>query len=646
MSRRRGHSPASEGPRLRHRLSVRVLTSYILVTICSVTATAWVAVQGTSGAIRTEQGQTLADDTRIYDALLGYAATHPDWEGVDGLVGDLAAETGRRITLTTQDRVLVVDSDPDAPAPRGRASSVVDPMAVDVTLVPDSAPDRIDARAVGPFALPEAERTELLGLARTQAECFGNDGWEMEVDVGPSGRPALRPASGASEPSSDHYCWWIEEDPYFAFPSPASTGAPGPVPPAEPTPAPDSGSASLLNTPTGTEEAALAELGELASACALERDAEHRPPVLGDVFALTGPSDSAMSDPSGRPADGVCVEAARHELLAPYTASAVLLFISDPTDGAAESGLALSREGLVRIIGLVAVVLALAVGASVLLSTRLTRPLRTLTDAVQRVRAGQDPAGVRVSDRGEIGRLAQAFNDMSRHLGDLERQRKDMISDISHELRTPLANIRSWLEAAQDGLADLDHERRATLIGEALLLQRLIDDLQDLAQADAGELRLHPEPVDLRDIVAQVVEGHRTGAGAAGIDLTGRVEGDLVLTADPARLRQAVGNLVSNALRHTPEGGRVTVRAFQRGDLAAIEVEDTGEGIAPEHLPRLFDRFWRADKSRSRRTGGSGLGLAIVRHIAELHGGHALAVSTPGAGSAFTIVLPSAPQDT
>ncbi len=255
-----------------------------------------------------------------------------------------------------------------------------------------------------------------------------------------------------------------------------------------------------------------------------------------------------------------------------------------------------------------------------------------------------------------------------------------MVSDVAHELRTPLSNIRGWLEAAQDGLADPDPAFVSSLLEEAVQLQHIIDDLQDLAAADAGVLRLHPEPVRVGELLGQVAAAHQARADTAEVTLRVETADGRVpeVAADPVRLRQAVGNLVSNAVRHTPPGGTVTLRAygggaagggawsrsedgsgsdsptghgseggsgsrggsgFPPGDVV-IEVADTGTGIPAEDLPYVFDRFWRAEKSRSRRTGGSGLGLAIVRKLAEAHGGTAGAASTEGEGSVFSIRLP------
>jgi two-component system sensor histidine kinase BaeS len=216
-----------------------------------------------------------------------------------------------------------------------------------------------------------------------------------------------------------------------------------------------------------------------------------------------------------------------------------------------------------------------------------------------------------------------------------------MVSDVAHELRTPLTNIRSWLEAAQDGLAPADPQLLTLLLEEAVLLQHIIDDLRDLAAADAGNLRVHPEPAQLADLLAQVADAHRSAAETAGVRLRTEVHGDPEAVVDPVRLRQMVGNLVANAVRHTPAGGAVTVSAGYDHNGLVIAVRDTGVGIAEADLPRIFDRFWRADTSRTRATGGSGLGLSIARKLAEAHGGDITVASRPGAGTVFTVRLPS-----
>ncbi|WP_017595316.1 sensor histidine kinase [Nocardiopsis potens] len=637
-SGRRNRHRATGVP-LRHSLLARLMASSALVAVCSITATAWLTAQGASESISVDQGETLAVDTRINDALLGYAARHTSWSGVQPVVDRLADETGRRIVLTTENRAPLADSDDAGASLPPRASSVVDPLAVDVSSAAEGA-DRIDPRAVGPFALPDEERERLREAAEWTASCLaGVYGVDTGVEESPSGRPFVA---------------LPEEDPGLYDPSCGQ---------------------EALADPTPTEEEALEELNALIRSCLEPSGLEAAyaiDPSTGEgefyqVPGFTPPEEEPGGDgrpgspapplaqPSpapdpGLPADSPggtdpriasCVDESRRAQLAPHVAPSALLFIDDPED-ASPMGISLSREGWLRIGGVALLVLVLTVGVSVAVSTRLVRPVRSLTTAVRRMGSGAGARRVEVRDSGEIGRLATAFNEMAEHLERLERQRKDMISDVSHELRTPLSNLRGWLEAAQDGVTELSPDRTAMLVEETLLLQRIIDDLRDLAMADAGRLDLALEPVDLHRLPGQAVASHSLTAEGAGVRLAADAEPGVVPVADRARLLQAIGNLVGNAIRHTPEGGTVTVRCRRDGGDALIEVVDTGSGISAEDLPHVFDRFWRADKSRNRRTGGSGLGLAIVRNIAELHGGTAGAAHAPGGGAAFTVRVPLA----
>ncbi|MFJ3396053.1 sensor histidine kinase [Streptomyces microflavus] len=635
-----GRGRSSRVP-LQRSLLGRLLGVSALVAACSVAATAWLAVQTTSGAIKQEQGQNLTADARIYDTLLGYAARHPTWDGVDATVRELAEQSGRRVALTTQGRQPLADSATATapPALPPEASAVVDPLSVDTVLAARStegqgtAADRIDPRAVGPFLLPAAERAALRRTADRNAVCLNRAGIASDVVVGPSGRPRVQ---------------MVGNDPERALYTKCEL--------------------SDLDAPTRTERKALDALNGLADACLKRQGREgvrlNRGLYWGKEIAVTEPRQLPSDVREARPVPAVeppreftgeddraiasCVGTARSEQLSSYVASPALLFIGDE-GGATVPGFDLSPANTAKIAGAAALVLALTVGASVLAGARLVRPLHALTGAAQRMRDGEEHASVPVRGDDEIGRLAAAFNDMSAHRARLEEQRKAMVSDVAHELRTPLSNIRGWLEAAQDGLADPDPAFVDSLLEEAVQLQHIIDDLQDLAAADAGVLRLHPEPVPVEELLGQVAAAHQARAETAGVTLTVVAGAAPVLHADPVRLRQAVGNLVSNAVRHTPAGGKVTLRAYGEGpgsgpgpEVVVIEVADTGTGIPAADLPYVFDRFWRAEKSRSRRTGGSGLGLAIVRKLAEAHGGTAGATSTEGQGSAFTLRLPAA----
>ncbi|WP_327271719.1 HAMP domain-containing histidine kinase [Streptomyces sp. NBC_01224] len=616
---------------LRKSLFGRLLAVSALVAACSVAATAWLAVQTTSGAIKQEQGQNLTADARIYNTLLGYAAAHPTWDGVDSTVHDLARQSGRRIALTTEQRRPLADSAtrPSPPALPPEASAIVDPLSVDTALSQTVGragvtADRVDPRAVGPFRLPAAERTALQRAADRSVACLNRSGVAADVVQGPSGRPRIEVVGNDPDRVQGTRC-----------------------------------ASDKLDEPTATERKALGALNQLADAC-LKRQGRTGVRLNPDLSWGDGPKPMPSAGVSARtpaPAPSVrtgdddratasCVGTARREQLSSYVASPALLFIGDE-GGTTVPGFDLSPANTAKIAGAAALVLALTVGATMLAGARLVRPLHALTGAAQRMRDGEDSAPVLVTDDNEIGRLAAAFNDMSAHRARLEGQRKDMVSDVAHELRTPLSNIRGWLEAAQDGLAEPDPAFISSLHTEAVQLQHIIDDLQDLAAADAGALRLHPEPVRIEDVLGQVAAAHQGRAETAGVTLTvltataGAPSPEL--TADPVRLHQAIGNLVSNAVRHTPAGGNVTLHAHGSAcaDQVVVDVTDTGSGIPAEDLPHVFDRFWRAEKSRSRRTGGSGLGLAIVRKLVEAHGGSVSAVSVEGQGSVFTLRLPA-----
>jgi len=221
--------------------------------------------------------------------------------------------------------------------------------------------------------------------------------------------------------------------------------------------------------------------------------------------------------------------------------------------------------------------------------------------------------------------------------------RRNMVGDVAHELRTPLTNLRGYLEAARDGLVAPDGALVDNLYEETMLLNRLVIDLQDLAQAEAGQLTLVRQPTALQGIVEQAVSMLRPQADARGITLTIELPAALLLVeVDRTRVGQVLRNLLSNAAAHTPRGGEIAVSAAAAGQEVAVSVRDTGTGIAPEHLPYVFDRFYRADKSRARQTGGAGLGLAIAKQLVVAHGGSITVESAAGQGSTFTFTLPVA----
>jgi two-component system sensor histidine kinase BaeS len=221
-----------------------------------------------------------------------------------------------------------------------------------------------------------------------------------------------------------------------------------------------------------------------------------------------------------------------------------------------------------------------------------------------------------------------------------------MVGDVAHELRTPLTRLRGQVEALRDGLLPLDMRTVESLYEEALLLSRLVEDVQQLAEADARGLPLREADIDLGELVRRAAAAIDAQARQAGVSLSVESTVAAPLRADAERLTQVLGNLLANALAHLAPGGTLSVRAREGAHASVeLEVQDDGAGIAAEHLPQVFDRFYRADPSRSRRDGGSGLGLAIVREIAEAHGGTATIASEPGRGTTVTVRLPRRGRD-
>lgn len=295
---------------------------------------------------------------------------------------------------------------------------------------------------------------------------------------------------------------------------------------------------------------------------------------------------------------------------------------------------------------LLLIAVAAGLGAVLLilgLSRRVLAPVEALTKAARRMEAGDLSQRVEVTSRDEIGELARAFNSMADGLNRLEELRRNMVTDVAHELRTPLSNIRGYLEAVQDGVLELDKQVIGSLYEEAMHLNRLVDDLQELSLAEAGQLRLERQSVAPADVIDRAVEAIRARVEARGVALQVDLPEDLPLVdIDPHRIGQVLRNLLDNALTHTPPGGEIAIAAHADGQWVTVSVQDTGSGIAPEDLPYVFERFYRADKSRSRATGGTGLGLSIAKQLVQAHGGWIRVESEVGQGTRFTFTLPVA----
>ena len=290
-------------------------------------------------------------------------------------------------------------------------------------------------------------------------------------------------------------------------------------------------------------------------------------------------------------------------------------------------------------------VILVALAVTSLISRTMIRPVEQLTTAVQRMEKGDMAARVNIRSTSEVGRLARAFNQMAESLAHLEQLRRNMVSDVAHELRTPLTNIRGYLEAVRDGLMQADTKLVDNLYEEAMLLNRLVDDLQELSLAEAGHLNLERQVQEIEPLVHTAVELSRPQANERKLELIEDIQPGLSpISVDDHRIIQVLRNLINNAIDYSPVGEQIKVSA--RGEDAGIHISvaDAGPGIAPEQLSMVFERFYRADSSRARSSGGAGLGLAIVRQLVELHGGRVWAESEPGRGAVFHVQLPAIPS--
>ncbi len=285
-----------------------------------------------------------------------------------------------------------------------------------------------------------------------------------------------------------------------------------------------------------------------------------------------------------------------------------------------------------------AAVVALVLG--LLLARRAVAPARDLTVAARAFAHGDRATRISSARDDEFGEMADAFDAMADTVDEEDRIRRTFASDVAHELRTPLAILRTSVESIQDGVLTPDGASLASLHEEVLRMSRLVEDLETIALADAARFSLRREPVALGEEVLKVMEGFRDRFAEGGIEVLSDIE-DVNLEGDPVRLRQIVSNLLSNARKFTPAGGRVNVSVTSRDDTAILEVTDSGPGVPPGEIDRIFDRFYRGQTVKA---GGSGIGLAVVRDLARAHGGEVFVENSRTSGTRFRVVLPSAPR--
>ena len=314
----------------------------------------------------------------------------------------------------------------------------------------------------------------------------------------------------------------------------------------------------------------------------------------------------------------------------------------------------ISGHDLALLLTMLTFAAALSVGFGLLYAMPLSSRIGRVRAGTERIAGGELGSEVKVEGHDEVAGLAADFNRMARALEvaaererEVEKSRRDLIAAVSHDLRTPLASTRALIEALADGVAEDPETQRRYLSSasrELEHLSRLVDDLFELARIDAGVLELTLEEASLHDMISDTISSFQPQAEQKGVHLLGEISGDVdPVLANPPKLQRVLHNLVSNALRHTPQDGTVTLRAAPEGDVTRVEVSDTGEGIASEDLPRVFERSFRGEQSRRRPdevgAQGAGLGLAIARGLVEAHGGTMNVQSEPGQGSLFRFTL-------
>lgn len=280
---------------------------------------------------------------------------------------------------------------------------------------------------------------------------------------------------------------------------------------------------------------------------------------------------------------------------------------------------------------------------SIFVVRRVARPLRSMALSSQRMANGD--YSLRVSEDGlaEIGELGHSFNRLGEALQETEHRRRALIADVAHELRTPLVSIEGYMEGLLDGVVPPDPDVYERVRYDASRLRRLVVELEELSRVEEMRVRLNIIDVSLPAVIESAIERLRTQFFESTTQIEAHLPPDLPpVRADPDRLLQILLNLIGNALRYTPDGGCITVSAVAQSHEVCISVRDNGIGIAPEHIPHIFDRFYRVDKARSRTQGGSGVGLAIARSLVEAQGGRIWVESRPGVGSTFSFTLPQA----
>ncbi|MGA5298594.1 sensor histidine kinase [Nucisporomicrobium flavum] len=569
---------------------LRVFLLVMVVAVTAIGATAWLTLSLTSREVRLSQRAAVEHQTAIVEAVQRFGLLRGRWPGLDRLVAQLSRDTGLHIQLRTQDGTVLVDS------------------------------DTLDGRTSGPV-----------------------QGTALGIDP----RPALSTAitrtfedpAGAAPPAAA-----LLAKGFLSFDLPPDLFAPEPADPVS------ASAPMLMLRQVAQYRAALIAVRCIdGDGAALSTD---RVPYLtaaqvsGHPDCVQQASRKVVGDTgwlreiqnvwwrcTRKAADSPgCVRAAFTTGVSGPAAVPLQLYLgARPDTGFGD----LRQPALLGTAGLIVVALA----GTALIARRVSLPVRRLTEASRLLADGRLDVRVPAAGSSELARLSESFNAMAEAVQRSEERQRRLIADVAHEMRTPLSNLRGYLEGLSDGVVEPSRELFASLHEETLLQRRILDDLQVLALAEAGDLGYTFAPLDLAEAVSGGATAHRAVAAEAGVAMTVDAPAPVWIEGDPDRLRQVLGNLLTNAIRYTDAGGHVLLRVREEAGEAVLTVQDTGVGIAAADLERVFDRFWRADPARQRATGGTGLGLTIAHRIVTDHGGRIEVTSSPGVGTTFQVIF-------
>jgi two-component system, OmpR family, sensor histidine kinase BaeS len=557
---------------------LRVFLLVMLVAVTAIGATAWLTLSLASKQIRDAVAASSRDNEVIADQLDNWAQDRGTWQGVSDYVKELFDNYGVRIRMATIDGQVIVDTDH---FDKRKSRPTVGPVnLVDprprLRIPDDLLPSRV-ARSTDSFRVADPKES-----SRSSAPARA---WVIE---------ALRDYRFTVHLTA---CVWTGQG---------------------------------LTVPLVEADSGIARPQQIKpefTSCSKQADILTSGPAKDDdaaVNACPTNNDAALLE---------CLDKVFNDQVATVGPAPMQLFLGSVDDDA------VGLIGTPMIVAAGAVTLLALLGTA-LIARQVSRPIRSLTAASRRLTDGDFDARVTVGGNDELGQLSYSFNRMAEAIQHAEEDQRRLVASVAHELRTPLSNLRGYLEALQDGVVRPSPELFSSLYEEVLLQRRILDDLQDLALAEAGSLAYRREPTDLAELVAMSARAHLAVAEEAGVALTAYAKDTLPVIVDQDRIRQVLGNLITNGVRYTTAGGTLTLFAYASGGQALVEVTDTGRGIAEADLPHVFKRFWRADAARDRATGGSGLGLTIARQITVDHQGQLRVASQLSVGTTFTLSLP------